>query len=78
MTKKYKAFKFIILTVLLISCTNRDGQFDKKGDSVPDYGSGLSIVKIDSCEYVLFIGNNSGDVAMVHSANCHNPKHHNP
>lgn len=78
MNKITKTFTCIVLALALIRCTNRDGQFDKKGDGVPDYGSGLSIVKIDSCEYVLFIGNNSGDVAMVHSGNCHNPKHHNP
>lgn len=36
---------------------------------------GIQILKMDGCEYVVYVDDIRGGTAMVHHANCHNPIH---
>lgn len=72
-----KVILILIVIGALISCNDNQNSVGKpyKDRKYVEYNSGLMILAIDSCEYVVYQGPNSGDCAMVHSGNCHNPKH---
>ncbi len=65
-----KYYLFLLSIVLLGSCNNE--RKNTPGEA-KDYD--LYLRKIDSCEYVVWIGYSKGGI--VHSGNCHNPKHLN-
>lgn len=50
----------------------------RQGGKAKEYGAGFTTEKIDSCKYVLYVGNNSGDIALVHAGDCSNPIHRTP
>ena len=61
----------LMLAVGLVGC-NIGG--DNPSDQV-FYGTKGQIIKIRNCEYAIYVGNNSGDFAMVHAEDCQNPIH---
>lgn len=61
---------FLFLT--LLGCSNEPVGEIKTESHV----WGANVIKAtDSCEYVVYVSSVSGGTAMVHSGNCHNPKH---
>ncbi len=72
--------KYILLAFVLLvmgSCNSKPNQKDPN-DYREGYSAGtkVSIIKVDSCEYV--IGTIYGDgISIAHHANCHNQIHQN-
>lgn len=60
--------KYLLILVFIIGGCNNDFKNDKTPESATDMD--LYLRKIDSCEYVVYLG-----TGIVHSGNCHNPKH---
>jgi hypothetical protein len=66
-----RKYLFILLLVLVLEgCGNMSGSNPTKNNF------GLQILKIDGCEYAVYVDQSSGGTAMVHAGNCHNPIHH--
>lgn len=61
--------KYLLISLLILVM----GVGCRGGNDDADFG--LSIHAIDSCEYVIYVNSNRGSTSMVHSGNCHNPKH---
>ncbi len=75
-----KILLILLVFISLVGCGPRisiddNTQEASNGDKAASYGSGATVIVVNSCQYVLYVGNNSGDVAMVHAGNCNNPIH---
>jgi hypothetical protein len=57
----------IIVSIVLCSCGRNSNSVSA------DYGFGLNLITIDSCQYVLY--NGVDKCAIAHHGNCHNPIH---
>jgi hypothetical protein len=57
--------KYIIIILLVTSCA-------KKSDIGGEIYKGISIIKIDKCEYIIYSGHNEGNI--IHKQNCKNHK----
>jgi hypothetical protein len=57
----------LIASMFIIGCEEpgKDGQV-----TMLNFGSGISVVEVDGCEYVRYY-----QTAITHKANCHNPIH---
>jgi hypothetical protein len=57
----------LIASMFFIGCEEpgKDGQV-----TMLNFGSGVSVVEVDGCEYVRYY-----QTAITHKANCHNPIH---
>jgi hypothetical protein len=57
----------LIASMFFIGCEEpgKDGQV-----TMSNFGSGVSVVEVDGCEYVRYY-----QTAITHKANCHNPIH---
>ncbi len=58
----------LCLALMLVSCNEMRDDYGKSPRT------GLQVLKIDSCEYVLYLGYQSA-ATMVHHGNCHNSAH---
>jgi hypothetical protein len=57
----------LIASMFFIGCgvSGKDGEV-----TLSNFGSGISVVEVDGCEYVRYY-----QTAITHKANCHNPIH---
>jgi len=57
----------LIASMFIIGCgvPGKDGEI-----TMSNFGSGISVVEVDGCEYVRYYQS-----AITHKANCHNPIH---
>lgn len=76
--KRYKLL-LLIAGLIIIGCTNNSGRGEaplhNSKTGLLHYGDGGTLMKIRGCDYALYLGNNSGDFAMVHAGDCNNPIH---
>jgi len=65
-----RTLTILITSMFFIGC-EMSGKDGKDGEvTVSNFGSGISVVEVDGCEYVRF-----WQSAITHKANCHNPIH---
>ena len=67
-----KKYLSIILVLFLVGCEG-----NSKDDNQNEIQFGLNVAVVNGCQYVIYVDDRNGAVAMVHAGNCNNPEHKN-